>query len=134
MSFVKCQCYNTLTLTNLTNLFTDASKYSYSGILHQEKEGNADTLIPIAYFQVVLEEHSSSGIQHRKNAMQSTNLYKSFHFFLTGAECTPCCDHKTLAPFLTTGMSNHVLDRWALELQQFNIKFNHIEGKKKHSG
>ena len=36
----------------------------------------------------------------------------------------------TLEPFLTTGMSNHVLDRWALELQQFNIKFNHIEGKK----
>ena len=27
-------------------------------------------------------------------------------------------------------MLSHVLDRWALELQQFNIKFNHIEGKK----
>ena len=27
-------------------------------------------------------------------------------------------------------MSCHVLDRWALELQQFNIKFNHIEGKR----
>ena len=28
-------------------------------------------------------------------------------------------------------MSSHILDRWTLELQQFNIKFNHIEGKKK---
>ena len=27
-------------------------------------------------------------------------------------------------------MLSHVLDRWAPELQQFNIKFNHIEGKK----
>ena len=27
-------------------------------------------------------------------------------------------------------MSSHVLGRWALELQQFSIKFNHIEGKK----
>ena len=27
-------------------------------------------------------------------------------------------------------MSSHVLDRWALEIQQFNIKFNHIESKK----
>ena len=27
-------------------------------------------------------------------------------------------------------MSSHVLDRWALELQHFNIKFDHIEGKK----
>ena len=27
-------------------------------------------------------------------------------------------------------MLSHVVDRGALELQQFNIKFNHIEGKK----
>ena len=40
------------------------------------------------------------------------------------------CDHKPLAPFFTTGMSSPVLDRWALELQQFNIKFQHIQGKK----
>ena len=35
-------------------LFTDASKHSYFGILHQEKEGQADTdepeLVLIAYF------------------------------------------------------------------------------------
>ena len=28
------------------------------------------------------------------------------------------------------GMSSPVLDRWALELQQFNIKFQHIQSKK----
>ena len=31
-------------------LFTDASKYSYSSILHQEKEDESHTLIPIDYF------------------------------------------------------------------------------------
>ena len=40
------------------------------------------------------------------------------------------CNHKPLAPFFTTGMSSAMLDRWALELQQFNIKFQHIQGKK----
>ena len=29
-----------------------------------------------------------------------------------------------------TGMSSHVLDHWALELQQFNVKFEHIQAKK----
>ena len=28
------------------------------------------------------------------------------------------------------GMSSPVLDRWTLELQQFDIKFQHIQGKK----
>ena len=45
-------------------------------------------------------------------------------------ECTLYCDHKPLAPFFTTGTSSHFQDRWALELQQFNIKFEHIQGKK----
>ena len=27
-------------------------------------------------------------------------------------------------------MSSHVLDHWALELQQFNVKFEHIQVKK----
>ena len=40
------------------------------------------------------------------------------------------CDHKPLAWLITTGMSSPVLDRWALELQQFNIKFQHIQGMK----
>ena len=59
-------------------------------------------------------------------------MYKSinkFSFYLTGAECTLYCDHKPLAPFLTTGMKSKTMDRWALELQQNNIKFQHVAGK-----
>ena len=29
-----------------------------------------------------------------------------------------------------TGMLSSILDRWALELEQFNIKFQHIQGKR----
>ena len=36
------------------------------------------------------------------------------------------CNHKPLALFFTTGMSSPVLDKQALELQQFNIKFQHL--------
>ena len=40
------------------------------------------------------------------------------------------CNQKPLALFFTTGMSSPMLDRWALKLQQFNIKFQYIQGKK----
>ena len=40
------------------------------------------------------------------------------------------CEHKPLGPFFTIGMSSPVYDKWALELQQFAIKFQHIQGKK----
>ena len=115
-------------------LFTDASEHSYSGILHQEqtsKQPNAEAnLIPIAYFS-----GSFSRTQQLWNTMEKECyvVYWStpnFAFYLTGIECILYCDHKPLAPFFTTGMSSAVLDRWALELQQFNIKFQHIQEKK----
>ena len=92
-------------------LFTEASKYSYSRILHQEKEGKDDTIIPTVYF---------SGSFGRTQQLWNTTqkgyhaVYKSiqkFSFFLTEAEHTLSCDHKPPAPFLTKVMSNHVLDR-----------------------
>ena len=56
--------------------------------------------------------------------------FQNFAFYLPGAKCTLYCDHELLALFFTTGMSSPMPDRWALELQQFNIKFQHIQGKK----
>ena len=60
-------------------------------------------------------------------------VYRSiqkFTFYLTCTKCMLSCDHKPLAPYFTTGNSSPVLDRWALELQRFDIKFQHIQGKK----
>ena len=54
---------------------------------------------------------------------------QKFAFYLAGTKCTLYCDHKPLAPFFMTDMSSPVLDRWALELQQFDIKFQHSQGK-----
>ena len=58
-------------------------------------------------------------------------MYRSinkFSFYLTGAECTLYCDHKLLVPFLMTGMKSKTMDRWAVKLQQYNIKFQHVAG------
>ena len=52
-------------------------------------------------------------------------------FILFGRKkCILYCDHKLLAQFFTMGMSSPVLDHLALELQQFDLWFKYISGKK----
>ena len=50
--------------------------------------------------------------------------------YYASAECMLYCNHKPWAPFFTTGMASPTLDMWAQELQQFNIKFQHIQEEK----
>ena len=115
-------------------LFTDASKHSYSRIHYQEKEGRADTdepeLIPIAYFSETFNKTQQLWDTTQKECYAVYWSVQKFFFYLTGTDCTLYCDYKPLTPFFTTGRSSHILDRWALELQQFNVKFEHIQDKK----
>ena len=115
-------------------LFTDMLKHSYSDILHQEEVSDQVkaelNLFPIVYFS-----GSSSKTQQLWNTtlLECYTVYWSiqkFSFYLAGTKCTLYYDHKLLAPFFTSGMSSLVLDCWALELQQFDIQFEHMSGKK----
>ena len=110
-------------------LFTDASTYSYSGISHQPQDEETDELIPITYFSRSFKQTQQLFIVTQKECYIVCRSINKFSFYLTGAECTLCCDHKPLAPFLTTGMKSKAMDRWALKLQQYNIKFQHVAGK-----
>ena len=115
-------------------LFIDASKHSYLDILHQKetpgKPGAEVNLIPIAYFSGSFSRTQQLWNTTQKKCYVLYLSIKKFAFYLAGAKCKLYCDHKPLAPFFTTGRSSSVLNRWALELQQFNIKLEHIHGKK----
>ena len=116
-------------------LFTNASKHSYSGILHQEEipnEANAvPSLVPIAYFSGSFSKTQQLWSTTQKECYaQSIGQFKRFSFYLPGTKCTLYCDHKPLAPCFTTGISSLVLDCWTLELQRFDIQFGNILGKK----
>ena len=67
---------------------------------------------------------------HTEGVLCILPIHPKIVFYLTGTKCTLYCDHKPLELFFTTGMSSPVLDRWVLELQKFNIKFQHIQGKR----
>ena len=106
-------------------LFTDASKHSYSGILYQEETshhlGAEVNPIPIRYFSGLFGRTQQLWNTIQKECYAAFRSIQKFAFYLAGTKCTLYCDHKPLAPFFTTGMSSLMLDRWDLELQQFEI-------------
>ena len=59
-------------------------------------------------------------------------IYKSakrFAFYITGAKTTVFSDHKPVKNFFEGGMNIAKLDRWSLELQEFDISLEFIQGK-----
>ena len=66
---------------------------------------------------------------HTEGVLCSLPINQEICIWLAGMECMLYCDHRWLSPFFTTGMFSPMLDIWALELPEFSIKFQHIQGK-----
>ena len=65
-----------------------------------------------------------------KEAYAAYQLIQKFQFCLGGVLCNLHCNHKPLALFFLGNMKNPTLNRWVLELKEYNIVFKHIAGKK----
>ena len=55
-------------------------------------------------------------------------LLKKLSFYLTDAEITQRSDHLPLKKFLLKNTLNSKVNNWAVELETFNIQFEHISG------
>ena len=107
---------------------TDASKYGFSGIL-QQKRANSDTeLGPIAYFSGTFSGPQLNWSTTEKEAYAIYKSIKKFAFYIEGHECIVLTDHKPLKPFFQQGMKIPKLDRWSIELQHFDLKFQFVAG------
>ena len=106
----------------------DASKYSCSGILQQTRPGTEE-LAPIAYF---LGNFDKTQVKWNITEKEAYAIYKSvkkFAFYITGAKTTVYSDHKPLKNFFKGGMNITKLDRWSLELHEFDISLEFIQSK-----
>ena len=106
----------------------DASKYSYSGILQQTRSGTEE-LAPVAYFSGNFDKTQVKWNITEKEAYAIYKSVEKFAFYITGAKTTVFSDHKPLKNFLKGGMNITMLDRWSLELQEFDISLEFIQGK-----
>ena len=106
----------------------NASKNSYSGILQQTRPGTEE-LAPIAYFSGNFDKTQIKWNITEKEAYAIYKSVKRFAFYITGAKTTVFSDHKPLKNFFEGGMKVAKLDRWSLELQEFDISLEFIQGK-----
>ena len=109
-------------------LFTDASNNAYSGVLCQPINSDQD-IRPVAYFSGTFTAQNRSWCATEKEAYAILKSVQCFDYYLQGAKCTLCCNHKPLEQFLSRGMKIAKLDRWAMLLLEYDITFVHIKGK-----
>ena len=69
-------------------LFTDASHYCYSGILHQARREDPEQLIPIAYFSGCFNPAQQNYNVMMKEAYVAYQSIKKFQFYLRGGCAT----------------------------------------------
>ena len=103
----------------------DASKYSYSGILQQIRP-STEELAPVAYFSGNFNKTQVKWNITEKEAYAIYKSVKKFAFYITGAKTMIFNDHKPLKNFFEGGMNITKLDRWSLELQEFDITLEFI--------
>ena len=116
-------------------LFTDASKYAWAGVLTQpytkETEGKAVTTHhPVTYVSGLFRGSQLSWAALTKEAYVIYMSVKKLSFYLTDAEITLRSDHLPLKYFLLKNTLNSKVNNWAIELETFNITFEHISGVK----
>ena len=116
-------------------LFTDASNYSWAGVLTQEykptdiKGNECTTLHPVAYVSRLFRGIQLNWAVLTKEAYAIYMCVKRLMFYISGMKVTLQSDHLPLKKFLLKNTLNDCINRWAMEIKDYQIDFNHIEGK-----
>ena len=108
-------------------LYTDASKYTYAGVLTQSIDG---TDHPVAYTSGLFRGSQLNWAALTKEAYAIYMSVKKLSFYLDSAQITFRSDHILLKKFLEKNTMNAKVNNWAVELESQNINFEFIAGTK----
>ena len=114
-------------------LYTDASKFSWAGVLTQPHimtiDGKSTTTDhPVAFVSGLFRGSQLNWAALTKEAFAIYMSIKKLSFYLTDAQILLRSDHKPLEKFLLKNMLNSKVNNWAMELEAFNIQFDYIKG------
>ena len=113
-------------------LYTDASKFSWAGVLTQSHttviDGKSTTTDPVAFVSGLFRGSQLNWATLMKEAFAIYMSVKKLSFNLTDATILLRSDHKPLEKFLQKNTLNSKVNNWAMELEAFNIQFDYIKG------
>ena len=115
-------------------LFSDASKHGWAGVLTQEFETEVKgkvlkELHPIAYVSGLFHGSQLNWAALTKEAYAIYLSVKKLAFYITDADITLRSNHLPLKWFLLKNTLNDKVNNWAIQLEVYRIKFEHIKGK-----
>ena len=113
-------------------IYTDVSGIGWSGVLTQEEtdDKGKSKSHPICY---VSGQFRGSQLNWAALTKEAYAIYMSIRrltFYITDAKITIKCDHLPLRKFLNKQTLNSKVNNWAVELEQFNLKMEWIQGSK----
>ena len=106
-------------------LYTDASKYTYTGILTQHSNGRDH---PFTYISGLFCGSQLNWATLVKEAYTIYMSVKKLSFYIDTAKITVRSNHLTLKKFLEKNTLNSKVNNWAIELESQNITFEYIPG------
>ena len=115
-------------------LYTDASKYSWAGVLTQSHTTVIDgksvtTDHPVAFVSGLFRGSQLNWAALMKEAYAIYMSAKMLSFYLIQADVLLKSDHLPLKRFLHKNTLNSKVNNLAMELESFNIQFEHIKGQ-----
>ena len=115
-------------------LYTDASKFSWAGVLTQKHTADMNgkqitTDHPVAFVSGLFRGSQFNWPALTKEAFAIYMSVKKLSFYLTDAQILLRSDHKPLEKFFLKNTLNLKVNNWAMELEAFNIQFDYIKGQ-----
>ena len=84
---------------------------------------------PVAYVSGLFRGSQLNWAALTKEAFAIYMSVKKLSFYLTDADILLKSDHLPLKKFLQKNTLNNKVNNWAMELEAFNIRFEHVSGK-----
>ena len=111
-------------------IYTDASKFSWAGVLTQSHTTVIDcksttTDHPVTFVSGLFRGSQFNWAALMKEAFAIYMSVKKLSFHLTDAQILLRSDHKPLEKFLQKNTLNSKVNNWAMELEAFNIQFDY---------